>query len=158
MAIGAKPGQTAFYYVDAKAIESIPDLSVWYDRLGSFNRNHITKQLDGVPTPFILECTVEVHPLPDVLKKNWIRDVHLLHIDAEGYDYEVLKTVDLENESPAAIFLEHKHLSDPDKAELLSLLRRHGYAVDDCTGDYFAVHEKSPLSTSAKDWVARARL
>ncbi len=158
VAIGTKPGQTTFYYVDEKAIESIPDLPEWYDQLGSFDRNHITRQLDGVLTPFILECTVKVHPLPDVLRKNGIRDVHLLHIDAEGYDYEVLKTVDLANEPPAAILLEHKHLSDPDKAELLSLLRRHGYAVDDCTGDYFAVHKKSPLSKTAKDWAARARL
>jgi FkbM family methyltransferase len=157
VAIGAIPGKATFYYVDGKAIDSIPDLPFWYDQLGSFNRDHIVKHLDGVLTPFILECSVEVRPLPEVLKKNGIRDVHLLHIDAEGYDYEVLKTVDLASAPPAAILLEHKNLSDSDKAELLQHLRRHGYSVDDCGGDFFAVHKKSPLAKLARDWAFRAR-
>jgi FkbM family methyltransferase len=157
VAIGATPGTAAFYYVDTKASESIPNLPFWYDQLGSFDRNHIEKHLDGVLTPFIRECTVEVRPLPDVLRKHGIRDVHLLHIDAEGFDYEVLKTMNLGSDPPAAILLENKNLSDADKRELVSLLRRHGYLVDQNGGDYFAVHKKSPLAKLAKDWALRAR-
>jgi FkbM family methyltransferase len=157
VAIGAHPGKATFYYVDAKAIDAIPDLPFWYDQLGSFSRDHIVKHLDGVLTPFILECSVEVRPLAEVLKKNGIRDVHLLHIDAEGYDYEVLKTIDLSSAAPAAILLEHKNLSDSDRAELVQHLRRHRYSVDDCGGDLFAVHKKSPLSKLARDWAFRAR-
>jgi len=157
VAIGAHRGKTAFYYVDGKAIDSIPDLPFWYDQLGSFDRNHIVKHLGGVLEPFILECPVEVRPLSEVLNKNGIRDVHLLHIDAEGYDYEVLKTIDLAGAAPAAILLEHQNLSAGDKAELVQLLRRHGYSVDDCGGDFFAVHRKSPLAKCARDWAFRAR-
>jgi FkbM family methyltransferase len=152
IAIGAKPGTAPFYYVDARAIDNIPDLPEWYDQLGSFDRNHIARQLDGVLVPFIRECSVAAMPLPDLLKKNGIRDVHLLHIDAEGYDYEVIRTADLANQPPAAILLEHKNLSAAHKAELLALLREHGYRIDDCGGDYFAVHKTSPLSKLAKDW------
>jgi FkbM family methyltransferase len=157
VAIGANIGQAAFFYVDAKAAEVIPDLPIWYDQLGSFNRNHITKHLDGVLNPFILECIVEVRPLSEVLKKHGIRDVHLLHIDAEGYDFEVLKTIDLASEAPAAILLEQKNLTEADKVELRAHLRKHGYRVDDVGGDLFAVHKRSPLFRSAKDWAARAR-
>jgi FkbM family methyltransferase len=157
VAIGASTGKATFYYVDGKAIDSLPDLPTWYDQLGSFNKDHIARHLDGVLTPFILECQVDVLSLPEVLKRNGIQDVHLLHIDCEGYDYEVLKTIDLASAAPAAILIEYKHLLDDDAMELLHHLRRHEYSVDDCCGDFFAVHKDSPLSRLAKDWAFRAR-
>jgi len=157
VAIGANTGKATFYYVDGRAIDSIPDLPIWYDQLGSFNRDHIAKHLDGELTPFILECSVQVCPLSEVLKRNGIQKVHLLHIDTEGYDFEVLKTIDLASAAPAAILIEYKHLPDGDKAELLHHLRSHGYSVDDCAGDFFAVHKESPLSKLAKDWAFRSR-
>ena len=61
------------------------------------------------------------------------------------------------NAAPAAILLEHQNLSAGDKRELVQLLRRHGYSVDDCGGDFFAVHKKSPLYKFARDWAFRAR-
>jgi FkbM family methyltransferase len=151
VAIGANSRAATFYYVDEKAMDSIPNLPEWYGQLGSFDRNHITKHL-GAVAPFIVESIVDVRPLPAVLEKNGIRDVHLLHIDAEGYDYEVLKTIDLANQAPAAILIEHKHLCVTDKVNLIELLREHEYSVDDCGGDYFAVHKSSPLARLAKDW------
>jgi FkbM family methyltransferase len=151
VAIGASIGQAAFYYVDAKAAATIPDLPDWCDQLGSFDKNHITKHLDGSLTPFIVESMVEVRPLADVLQRNGMRDAHLLHIDTEGYDYEILKTVDLTHEAPWAILVEHRHLPNPQKAEMLLLLRNHGYSVDDCGTDYFAIHKRTLLSKLAKD-------
>ena len=41
--------------------------------------------------------------------------MHLLHVDAEGHDYEVLKTLDFAKHAPLSIFVEHKHLSDAQK-------------------------------------------
>ena len=157
IAIGAKAGKAPFYYVDPKAIDSIPGRPAWPLGLGSFSRDLIMNHLDGVLAPFIIECTVEVRPLSDVLKEHGIREVHLLHIDAEGHDFEVLKTIDLANQAPAAILLEHKHLSDAHKSELLGHLRKHGYRVDDSGGDFFAIHRRSPLSRLARDWAGRAR-
>lgn len=143
VAIGAPAGEATFYYVDPKARESIPDLPSWFDQLGSFSRSHIVNQLNGVLTPFIVECLVEVRPLTDVLKKNGIRDVHLLHIDTEGHDYEVLKTVDFANHAPVAIFVEHIHLPDTQKREMLDLFRINEYSVYDCGSDYFALDKNA---------------
>jgi hypothetical protein len=56
VAIGAPAGEAPFYYVDEKAGASIPDLPIWYDQLGSFDKNHILKHLDGVLAPFIITC------------------------------------------------------------------------------------------------------
>lgn len=143
IAIGAPAGVRTFYYIDAKAVESIPNLPAWFDQLGSFDKDHIKKHLGGVLEPFIIECKVRVYPLSDVLTRNKIQDVHLLHVDAEGYDYEILKTVDFAKYEPLSIYVEHKHLSDAKKTEMQNFLREHGYSVRDCGDDYFAVNEKA---------------
>jgi FkbM family methyltransferase len=154
VAIGASAAEVSFYYVDEKAKQDIPDLPGWFDQLGSFNRNHILKHLNGVLEPFIVEYKVQVHPLSDVLMRNRIRDVHLLHVDTEGHDYEVLKTVDFARHAPLSIFVEHKHLSENGRSGMFQLLRRHGYSVSDCGTDYFAVRE---TATRWLQWKARAR-
>jgi FkbM family methyltransferase len=139
IAIGPRTGRSTFYYVDEQAREHIPDLPRWFDQLGSFDKNHILKHLDGRLAPFIVESTVEVRRLSDVLERHRIGVVHLLHIDAEGYDYEVLKTLDFVRHTPWAIFIEHKHLSPRQKTEMVGVLHRQGYRVRDCGGDYFAL-------------------
>jgi FkbM family methyltransferase len=151
VAIGKSAGETTFYYVDQKAAQEIPDLPEWYDQLGSFDRNHIVKHLNGVLEPFIIERLVEVRTLQEVLEKNSIRNVHFLHIDTEGYDYEVLKTLNLADNPPWAIYIEHCHLCRDDKEGMLHLLRKFGYRVDDCGRDYFAIQRKSPLRRLSKD-------
>lgn len=143
VAIGASASKASFYYMDQKAADFLPNLPSWYDQLGSFDRNHIVKHLGSVAGPFIIECQVEVLPLPEVTARNGIEEIHLLHIDTEGYDYDVLKTVDFANHPPLAVFVEHKHLSDAKKIEMLDLLRKCGYSVRDCGGDYFAVNKKT---------------
>jgi FkbM family methyltransferase len=139
VAVGSAEGEITFFYVDPKANQSLPSLPVWFDQLGSFDRNHIVKHLDGVLEPFILERKVPVWPLSALLKKSNIQEVHLLHIDTEGYDYEVLKTLDFSLHAPLSIFIEHKHVANTQKTEMRRLLRKEGYSLQDCGGDYFAV-------------------
>jgi FkbM family methyltransferase len=143
VAIGATAGQASFYYVDAKANQHLPGLPLWFDRIGSFDRNHIVKHLKGRLEPFIIECEVQVCTLSDVLTRNQIQDVHLLHVDAEGHDFEVLKTVDFAKHAPLSIFVEHRHLPRAHKTEMRHILREHGYSIRDCGADYFAVNEEA---------------
>lgn len=141
VAIGSPAGETTFYYVDATAKDKMPNWEDWFDKLGSFDRNHILKHANGVLEPFIVAGKVQVYPLSEVLTQNRIKDVHLLHIDAEGYDYEVLKTLDFSKVAPLSIFVEHFHLSPAKKKEMVGFLQQQGYTVHDCLSDYFAVKE-----------------
>jgi FkbM family methyltransferase len=143
VAIGSAAGQASFYYVDAQANRHVPDLPPWFDQLGSFDRNHIVKHLNGRLEPFIIECKVQVCPLSEVLMRNQIREVHLLHVDTEGHDYEVLKTLNFAEHAPLSIFVEHRHLSPAHRTAMRRLLRQHGYSVRNCGADYFAVHEEA---------------
>jgi FkbM family methyltransferase len=143
IAVGTKSGQAPFYYVSQTACEQLPDIPRWFNQLGSFDRNHIIKHLDGVLEPFIIECAIQVKPLSDILAENRIPQVHLLHIDTEGYDYEIFKTIDLKNCPPLILFIEHRHLSRKEKQTMKHMMRRSDYAVHDCGNDYLAIHHPS---------------
>lgn len=136
IAIGPCRKEAIIYHVDEKT-RCLLNYPEWVDGLGSFSKNHVLKHL--IPEQIIVECKVEVYPLSEVLKKHNIQYMHLLHIDAEGYDYEVLKTLDLDTQAPLSIFIEHDHLSTEDKTEMRNLLHERGYSIRDCGSDYFAV-------------------
>jgi len=140
VALGSTAGEATFYSVDPNANKNIPDLKHWFEKIGSLNRKHILKFFNGALEPYIVESTVKVCTLSDILKKNCIQDMHFLQIDTEGYDYEVLKTLDFANQSPVMIFIEHAHLSNAHKTEMVNLLRKYGYSVHDCGIDYFALN------------------
>ena len=47
VAVGSSSEAATFYYVSERAKKSLPDLPEWYDQLGSFDRQHISKHLEG---------------------------------------------------------------------------------------------------------------
>jgi hypothetical protein len=63
-------------------------------------------------------------------------------VDAEGHDYEVLKTLNFAKHAPLSIFVEHENLVHKQKTQTLQLLCKHGYSVRDRGVDYFAVNQK----------------
>lgn len=142
-AVGREEGSTKFFYVSESAKDSIPDLPYWYDQIGSFDRQHILKHLDGKLEPFIVALDVNVEPLFSILKRHRLDDVTLLHIDTEGYDLEVLKSLGLPNVSPLWIMVEHMHLSEEERQEMSSLLASSGYDVCDTGTDFFAMNKQA---------------
>lgn len=143
VAIGSADVEAIFHHVDPRAREHIPSLPRWFDQLGSFDRSHILKHLDGALEPFIVQSKVQVCRLSALLDKQEIETVHLLHIDAEGHDYDVLKTLDFSRHAPVAIFVEHKHLPTAQRKAMRNLLHAQGYSLKDCGGDYFALNKKA---------------
>lgn len=55
------------------------------------------------------------------------REIDLLQIDAEGYDYEIIRSIDFDSVKPAIIHYEHMVLSQADRNACLELLASHGY-------------------------------
>ncbi len=142
LAIGPQSDKSKFYYVDSKAKETIPELPYWYDQLGSFYRSHIEDRLDGVLKDYVIETEIEVLPLSELVKQKNIEQIHLLHIDTEGYDFEVIKTLDFSCVLPILIYIEHAHLAYEDKRSMLALLKNHHYKIYDCGTDYFAINKE----------------
>jgi FkbM family methyltransferase len=128
VAISETTEMRLLYYVSDEIKKLREGIPYWYDQIGSFDKKHILKHGKEFES-FIVSEPVRCEPLRDILARNRIKKIDLLHIDTEGYDYEVLKQVDLKGSPPRVILYEHKHLSTADQSAARSLLLRVGYRV-----------------------------
>jgi FkbM family methyltransferase len=126
------------YYVSDAIKAKYPDVVSWYDQVGSFSKDHILKHEGHGFAEFITSESVRCEPLQLTLGRNEIRSIDLLHIDTEGYDFEVLKQINLAH-LPQVILYEHIHLSPADQAAALAFLLSLGYRVKRCGPDTLAI-------------------
>lgn len=151
VAIGPREEEVKFYYVSEEARTVLgDDLPSYFDQLGSFNREHIANHLEGILTPYILEKEVRSIPLTNLLEGCGVRRLDLLHIDAEGFDYEVLKLLDFSKYQPKIIVYESSHLSQEDRQGADDLLRSNGYSTEEESGDTLAVRVRSYLNAGTQ--------
>lgn len=140
VAISSKREKRPFYYVSKEAINELgEELPLWYDQLGSFDKDHIGKHLEGRLEPYKKRVDIDCVPLRDLFDKHELQQVDLLHIDTEGFDYEVLKQFDFDQYRPLAILYENKHLSNADAASAEMMLLDAGYKIYTYPSDTLAV-------------------
>lgn len=139
IAISSERGLRRMYYVSDEIKKVRPDVPFWYDQLGSFDVNHILEYEPYDFAPFVSSAEVRCEPLTDTLVRNGINYIDILQIDAEGYDFEVIKQLDLRERAPRSILYEHKHLRDEDKVAAEKLLRQTGYRIQHFFADTLAL-------------------
>lgn len=127
VAIAEINGNKDFYYLE----ESGDDLPVWYDQLGSFSLSTIMKHADFISD---LDKRIKITPVECITfqtlcDKKAVKNIDLIHVDTEGFDYEILKLIDFQKYRPTLLIYEHKHLSETDKAAACSLLVDKAYEV-----------------------------
>lgn len=129
-----------FYWVDAAAKKTHPDLPYWFDQLGSFDKEHITKHFDGKLEPFIKSTVLEGINLKKLFERNEVSKISVLHIDTEGYDWKILSQLDLNRFEPKFILFEQTHLSATDKHDAIQFLspKYHLFSIGI---DMLAVHK-----------------
>lgn len=138
-----------FYWVNKAANKNFPDLPEWYDQLGSFNKNHILKHLNGKLEDYITESEIQGISLGDLFKKYNIDDFDFLHIDTEGYDWKILSQLDLNKYSPLLILFEHTHLLDSERELSIKFLNEH-YFIFVFGGDFLCLRRGNNI-LSKKD-------
>lgn len=144
VAIAAEAGTLPFYYVSERAKQALGDrLPYWYDQLGSFDRNHIVKHLDGLLEPYIETLALSCMPLQAVLDEHAVQRVDVLHIDTEGYDWQVLQMFDVGRYRPRVVLYEHKHLPEADQQQAAQMLERQGYWLTRRSADTMAVRRRA---------------
>ncbi len=117
------------------------ELPYWTKHLGSFNLNIILKHKKfGVPNleDYIVKESLPCMTLESLLAKHKIKQLALLSIDTEGYDYEIIKQINFKKIKPSIIYYEHSHLSADDRLECRSLLMSEGYRLLEIWRDTFA--------------------
>jgi len=130
-----------FYYLsqdikDDKAL--INSLPLTYDQLSSFNRKHL-ETLGEEIIPYIVETDVPCLSLQELLIKHQVKNLDLIHIDVEGFDYFVLAQIDFSRYRPKVILYEHVHLTVYEKDSAIALLHQHDYELLTHGGDTLAI-------------------
>ena len=98
----------------------------WYGQLGSFSKEHLIKHAFCIQ-PYIEKTFIPCKTLNDIISRNKITSVSILHIDAEGFDLEVLSSLDLDLIKPHMIMIEHKHAHLTELFSVVRKMTRLGY-------------------------------
>lgn len=139
VAIGLEDGTAEFFAIaQSDGNEELPE---WYDQIGSFSREHILKHASYIPRleERIVALDVPTLTFDTLFREQRIDRFDLLHIDAEGYDFELLKAFDLGRRRPKLLMFEWKHLSDEDLASCRELLNSAGYDTINVEWDTLAI-------------------
>jgi FkbM family methyltransferase len=156
LAIGEREGPRPFYRMEPLD----QPLSPWYDQLGSFSREHIEKHERFTPglSAHIREIQVDCVSLTTLLRRHGLSALDLLHVDAEGADFEVLRSLDFDYCAPDILLFEHGHLPRAEQAACGEFLVRHGYRWlyegRDCLALKLAAHARLPATARLFDALA----
>ena len=129
VAIGERDGTLPFYHLAPVGDFEAAGLPQWYDGIGSFKQEHVLKHVTYIPDiAERLVCT-EVPSLTfeSLCNKHGVERVDLIHIDAEGSDFDVVQSIDLQRHRPRLLIYEHYHLPAGVQGESRRYLEDQGY-------------------------------
>jgi len=145
-AIAGADGQVPFYYAAAPAEDrGQDDRPIWSDTIGSLSRAEVEKTIAGardfaasglgVHIPGI-ESRIERTEVPSITfeslcRKHRIRELDLLLIDAQGYDYEIINGIDFERYRPRLLIYESITFSAEEREQSTAYLEGLGYETMD---------------------------
>lgn len=140
VAVGEKDKAEKIIYVfDEKFKGQIPD---WYFQLGSFYKDVIYHHDIPNVDDYIVEKKVPSQTIQTIIDTCFSgKNIELLHIDTEGYDFEVLKNVNFSKLLPKVLLVEYIHLAITTRKQMIHLLTNNGYAVYRCNQDYIGVQK-----------------
>lgn len=107
-------GYRDFFTVESGAIQQ-----------ASFDKAHLLKH--RIPVDQIVSQRVRCVTITSLLEEHGIDRLDLVQVDAEGYDSEIVRTIDFERVTPRIIRFEHAHLTNGDCDACVGMLASHGY-------------------------------
>lgn len=135
-AIGEVDGTSTLYSVEPR-----PGDPFWVDQVASFDRATVEGHADIIVDvqERIVELSVASLTLPTLVARHGLTSLDLLHVDVEGYDFEVLKQIDFSAAwAPTFIIYEREHFDRETDRAARRLLRGAGYHLVDIWPDQFA--------------------
>jgi FkbM family methyltransferase len=127
VAIGTTNGTATIYAVDRRPGD--PD---WVEQIASFDRDVVLRHAYAIPDleGRIVPTEVGSIRLPSLMTREGITSVDLLHVDAEGFDAEIIEQVDLDASwAPRYLVYETKHIGRDSYFANRARLRDAGYTV-----------------------------
>ena len=147
-AVAETDGMRDFWYVNRTH-----GMRDWYDQIGSFDREHLvkhTKYISNIES-FLVKQAVPCLTLETLIRKHSLPRVDLLHVDAEGYDHVIIRSIDFRTLRPRFLFYEHVHIPSEERRACKELLGRQGYTVFEDSWDTFALLDDSSSGSSTPE-------
>ena len=128
-----------FYRLDDGVDLRASGMPEWLDQLGSLLPERMGQLWDQCEKDETYRQFVAEHAVVDkvqcitfdqLLDRHGITKVDFLQVDAEGYDYEIIRSINFERVKPLAINYERVHLQDKE-APCRRLLLKHDYLLYD---------------------------
>ena len=122
-----------FFFVKATSINKLK--KHWASGIGSFNKNHL---LNHRTKRFLIEeddidkIPIKTVKFEDLIEKYSITEIDKILIDIEGYEYEILRDMDLKKVRINSILFEYKHFDGYQKTgekleEILKKFEENNY-------------------------------
>ncbi|MCI0335525.1 MAG: FkbM family methyltransferase [Planctomycetes bacterium] len=93
--------------------------------VASFDREHLRRH--NVPDHEIVTQQVACHTVESALRAAGLSHINLLQIDAEGYDWPIIRSIDFSQLRPHILRFEYRHMRAVDADACLSQLADLGY-------------------------------
>ena len=116
--ISDKTDSMKFYYVKEDSIKKLG--KEWASGIGSFKRKHLLNHFGKrflIKENDIHEEEIQIFTFGDLISKYSINEVDYLLIDTEGFDYNIIKSINFKKIRIKKIKFEYKHLDDTFKFE-----------------------------------------
>jgi FkbM family methyltransferase len=128
-AIADRDGQLPFYHLAEASEDERERMPGWYDGIGSFSKEVVLDHAAHIPdiADRITRTEVPSMTLASLCRKHDVEDIDLLLIDTEGYDYELIQSIDFAIHHPRLMIYEHFHLSAANRAECRALVEAQGF-------------------------------
>jgi FkbM family methyltransferase len=146
VAIADKAGEFSFYRLGVDPVEyGYPE---WLQQLGSLKMERMEKIWDNYENnPSLkefylknrIEEKVQCLTFQDIIQKYSIKQVDLLQIDVEGYEYEILSSINYSS-TPIRFINYESVLLQKNKWSTYRLLKKNGFRQVDFRQDTFAYH------------------
>ena len=111
--------QIKFYYVKESSIKKLG--KEWGSGIGSFRKKHLLdhhRKRFKIIESDIEEVDIKIVLFNDLVEKYNISEIEYLLIDTEGYDYQIIKSIDFTKTKINKVKFEYKHLDDTFKFDI----------------------------------------
>lgn len=123
-----------FYTIDPEAerFQQNPHLvneagGPWGDLVGSLSREHVFRCKPSLIESEVKAIEVRCVTLQEIVDQYQLKRIDVLHMDAEGQDEAILRSIDFTKIKPKIIIFEHVYIGPEAYLSCMAYLYSHGY-------------------------------
>lgn len=128
-ALAQANGTQTFYHL--RATPGCAALPSWAQGLGSFRKDVILKHAQRITDieKYLVEIQVPCLNWAALCATYQVNQLDLVLTDTEGYDYEIIRQIDFQQQRPLLLIYEHHHFDATTDRACIGLLKQQGYRL-----------------------------